>query len=114
MSKLTVLLSLNSLLRRRPYQSPCRRLDPSVIFVTDLNSICDQTPAAQQPIFMTKNGKISLAAIDRQAYERERQHERMVHKIREAKIESRYIKETVSQEQLDDKMGEIFSIRGPK
>ena len=81
---------------------------------TDLNSVCDQASTTQQPIFMTKNGKASLVVIDCQAYERERQHERMVHKIREAEIESRYIKETTSQEQLDAKMGELFSIWGLK
>lgn len=79
---------------------------------TDLNSVCDQAAETQQPIYMTKNGKASLVVMDCRAYDQERQHERMVQKVREAEIEARYLKQSVSQKALDGRMSELFSIWG--
>lgn len=76
---------------------------------TNLNDVCDQAQSTQQPIFMTKNGKPSLMAIDCEAYEAQRKHDRYAMKLREAEIEARYIKEGISQESLDATMSEIFA-----
>lgn len=76
---------------------------------TDLNGICDQAQQSHEPIFMTKNGKARLVVIDCDAYERSRQHERYVMKLREAEIEARYRPEAVTQGQLDTQMEELFS-----
>lgn len=75
---------------------------------TDLNDVCDMARENREPIFMTKNGKASLVVIDCEAYEQQRQHDRFVLKLREAEIEERYHKESVSQEQLDATMQRIF------
>lgn len=79
---------------------------------TELNDVCQQAQETRQPIFMTKNGKASIVVMDCAAYEQERQRERFAHKLREAEIEERYRKETVSQEQLDESMERIFAVWG--
>lgn len=79
---------------------------------TDLAGICDEARETQQPIFMTKNGKASLVVIDCVAYEEQRQHERYVQKLREAEIEEKYRKETISQASLDETMERIFEVWG--
>lgn len=61
---------------------------------------------------MTKNGKASLVVIDCVAYEEQRQHERYVQKLREAEIEEKYRKETISQAPLDETMERIFEVWG--
>ncbi|MCG4825395.1 hypothetical protein L0P34_08090 [Adlercreutzia equolifaciens] len=61
---------------------------------------------------MTKNGKASLVVIDCVAYEEQRQHERYVQKLREAEIEEKYRKETISQASLDETMERIFEVWG--
>ena len=50
-----------------------------------------------------------FATIERQTQGKEQQHERMVQKLRETEAEAKRIKRTVSREQLDVKMGELFS-----
>lgn len=79
---------------------------------TDLNDVCVQARETRQPIFMTKNGKASLVVIDCAAYEEQRQHERYVHKLREAEIEAKYRSETVSQAALDETMERVFAVWG--
>ena len=79
---------------------------------TDLNDVCAQAQETQQPIFMTKNGKASLVVINCDAHEEQRQHERYVQKLREAEIEEKYRKETVSQASLDETMERIFEVWG--
>ena len=76
---------------------------------TDLNGIFEEARETQQPIFMTKNGKASLVLMDCDAYERQRQHDRYVLKLREAEIEARYHPETVSQDELDQRMDTMFA-----
>lgn len=70
---------------------------------TDLNGICDEARETRQPIFMTKNGSVSLVVIDCDVYEGRRQHDRYVMKRREAEIEARYRPEVVSPAQLDER-----------
>lgn len=79
---------------------------------TNLNGICEDARNSQEPIFMTKNGKAALVVIDCEAYERQRQHDRHVLKLREAEIEAAYHSETVSQAQLDSHMADIFATWG--
>lgn len=76
---------------------------------TDLNGVCDQARETQQPIIMTKNGKASLVIMDCDAYERQRQHDRYVLKLREAEIEAQYHPDAVSQAQLDAQIERVFS-----
>lgn len=76
---------------------------------TDLNGVCDQARQTQRPIIMTKNGKASLVVMDCDAYERQRQNDRYVLKLREAEIEAQYHPEAVSQAQLDAQMERVFS-----
>ena len=85
---------------------------PIIDLRTDLNDVCAQAQETQQPIFMTKNGKASLVVIDCVAYEEQRQHERYVQKLREAEIEEKYRKETISQASLDETMERIFEVWG--
>ena len=79
---------------------------------TNLNGICEDARNTQEPIFMTKNGKAALVVIDCEAYERQRQHDRYVLKLREAEIEATYHPEAVSQEQLNAHMADIFKTWG--
>ena len=79
---------------------------------TNLNGICEDARSSQEPIFMTKNGKAALVVIDCEAYERQRQHDRYVLKLRETEIEAAYRPEAVSQEQLDSHMADIFESWG--
>lgn len=60
---------------------------------------------------MTKKGKASLVVVDCDAYERRRQDDRCVMKLREAEIEARYRPETVSQAQLDERSDKVFAMR---
>lgn len=76
---------------------------------TQLNDVCDKAHESQQPIFMTKNGNACLVVMDCEAYERQRQHERYVLKLREAEIEARYKQESVSMEEMDARVGRILS-----
>ena len=69
---------------------------------TDLNDVCAQAQETQQPIVV----------IDCVAYEEQRQHERYVQKLREAEIEEKYRKETISQASLDETMERIFEVWG--
>lgn len=78
----------------------------------DLNGICETARETQQPIFMTKNGKASLVVFDCEAYERQRQHDRYVEKLREAEIEAKYHPQTISDSQVDEHMESIFTLWG--
>lgn len=75
---------------------------------TDLNGICEQAAESQQPIFMTKNGKAALVVIDCEAYERQRQHDRYVMKLREAEIEQQYHPESIPQAEVDRQINRIL------
>lgn len=76
---------------------------------TDLNGICEQASQSQQPIFMTKNGKASLVVIDCEAYERQRQHDRYVLKLREAELEQQYHPETVTRNEVSSHVNSIIA-----
>lgn len=88
---------------------PLPQIRPISDLRTDLNDVCDMARETQEPIFMTKNGKASLVVIDCEAYENQQQHDRYVLKLREAEIEERYHRETVSPDQLDAIMQRTFA-----
>ena len=89
--------------------SPLPLIKPISDLRTNLNEISSVARETQQPIFMTKNGVASLVVMDCEAYEREKEHERAVLKLREAEIEARYRSENVSLKQLDERVNKIIT-----
>lgn len=79
---------------------------------TDLNGVCEDACETQQPIFMTKNGKAALVVMDCEAYERQRQHDRYVMKMREAEIEAQYHPESLALGEVGERMERIFATWG--
>lgn len=79
---------------------------------TDLNGVCEDACETQQPIFMTKNGKATLVVMDCEAYERQRQHDRYVMKMREAEIEAQYHPESLAFGEVGERMERIFATWG--
>ena len=79
---------------------------------TDLNGVCDDACETQQPIFLTKNGKATLVVMDCEAYERQRQHDRYVMKMREAEIEAQYHPESLALGEVGERMERIFATWG--
>lgn len=79
---------------------------------TDLNGVCEDACETQQPIFMTKNGKATLVVMDCEAYERQRQHDRCVMKMREAEIEAQYHPESLALGEVGERMERIFATWG--
>ena len=79
---------------------------------TDLNGVCEDACETQQPIFMTKNGKATLVVMDCEAYERQRQHDRYVMKMREAEIEAQYHPESLALGEVGERLERIFATWG--
>ena len=79
---------------------------------TDLNGVCEDACETQQPIFMTKNGKATLVVMDCEAYERQRQHDRYVMKMREAEIEAQDHPESLALGEVGERMERIFATWG--
>ena len=79
---------------------------------TDLNGVCEDACETQQPIFMTQNGKATLVVMDCEAYERQRQHDRYVMKMREAEIEAQYHPESLALGEVGERMERIFATWG--
>ena len=79
---------------------------------TDLNGVCEDACETQQPIFMTKNGKATLVVMDCEAYERQRQHDRYVMKMREAEIEAQYHPESLALGEVGERMERILATWG--
>ncbi len=79
---------------------------------TDLNGVCEDACETQQPIFLTKNGKAALVVMDCEAYERQRQHDRYVMKMREAEIEAQYHPESLALGEVGERMERIFATWG--
>ncbi len=77
---------------------------------TDLNGVCEEASETQEPVFLTKNGKATLVVMDCQAYERQRQHDRYVMKLREAEIEAQYHPEAVPLSEARVRMEKMFSL----
>ena len=63
---------------------------------TKLNDIETEAHESKRPIVLTRNGASSLVVMSSEAYNDQLRHERAVRKLREAEIEAKYVKDTVS------------------
>ena len=79
---------------------------------TKFNEVCAQASEEQEPIILTKNGLASYVFLDKDAYEAEKQRDRIRMALREAEIEERYRPATVSAEASDTRMEKIFAALG--
>ena len=79
---------------------------------TQLNDVCTQATESQEPVVLTKNGVASYVIMDSAAYETTGRKNRLYLALREAEIEERYRPETVSAEESNAKMREIFELWG--
>lgn len=75
---------------------------------TNLNDVCKQAKETREPLIFTKNGTPSLVVIDSDAYEAQRQRDRMYLALREAEIERQFDSHTLTQEEVDADMKRIF------
>ena len=82
--------------------------DPS----TQLNDVCTQATATQEPVVLTKNGTASYVLMDSAAYETAKRRNRVYLALREAEIEERYRPGVVPAAESDAKMREIFALWG--
>ncbi len=79
---------------------------------THMNDVCSQATETQEPIVLTKNGTAAYVLMDSNAYESMVLHNRLVMALREAEIEEKYHPETLSKEESDTRMKEIFEQMG--
>lgn len=79
---------------------------------TQFNDVCAQATETQEPIILTKNGVPAYVLEDCDAYEAAAQRNRMFLALREAEIEERYRPETLSAEESNARMAEIFKVWG--
>lgn len=75
---------------------------------THLNEIEEIAEQTWQPIVLTRNGKPKLVVMDSQAYNERIQHERIVLKLREAEIEEKYVKRTISLDSVKSRAQQII------
>lgn len=76
---------------------------------TNLNSVCEQARETQEPIICTKNGSPALIVMDSEAYEAQRQRDRLYLAIRESEIEARFDPSLRSQEEVDANLEKLFA-----
>ena len=76
---------------------------------TNLNDVCDQARETGEPLIFTKNGRPSLIVMDSDAYEAQRQRDRIYLALRETEIERRFDPRTLSQEESDAEMKKLFA-----
>lgn len=79
---------------------------------TRLNDVCTQATETQEPVILTKNGTAAYVLMDSDAYDAAERRNRVYLALREAEIEERYRPETLSEQDTDAKMKEIFSLWG--
>ena len=79
---------------------------------TKFNEVCAQASEELEPIVLTKNGAASYLFMDARTYENERQRERVRMALREAEIEERYRPASISAEESDKRMRDIFATWG--
>ncbi|WP_172135323.1 type II toxin-antitoxin system Phd/YefM family antitoxin [Adlercreutzia sp. ZJ473] len=79
---------------------------------TQLNSVCEQATETWKPVVLTKNGAPSYVLMDSAAYEAAERNNRRYLALREAEIEERYRPQSMSKEESDAKMREIFALWG--
>ena len=79
---------------------------------TQLNDVFAQATELQEPIILTKNGVASHVLMDCEAYNAMEQRNRTYLALREAEIEERYSPETLTEQQSNERMREIFALWG--
>ena len=79
---------------------------------TNLNDVCDQARESREPLIFTKNGTPSLVVMDSDAYEEQRQRDRIYLALREAEIEQKFTPGTVSDEDVKAEMKKLFASLG--
>ena len=92
--------------------APLPAIRPITDLRTQLNDVCAQATETREPVVLTKNGAASSVLIDHDAYDEMSQRARTYLALREAEIEERYRPDTLSAEQSDAKMREIFALWG--
>lgn len=92
--------------------APLPIIRPITDLRTQLNDVCTQATATQEPVVLTKNGVASYVLMDSGAYETAERRNRVYLALRETEIEERYRPEAVSAEESNAKMSEIFAIWG--
>ena len=79
---------------------------------TKFNEVCKQATEEQEPIVLTKNGSAAYLLYDIDAYEAKVAESRMRMALREAEIEERYRPDSMSAEESNARMRELFSLWG--
>ena len=92
--------------------APLPIIRPITDLRTQLNDVCTQATATQEPGVLTKNGTASYVLMDSAAYETAERRNRVYLALREAEIEERYRPEAVPAAESDAKMREIFALWG--
>lgn len=92
--------------------SPLPIIRPITDMRTNLNDVCKQATAEQEPIVLTKNGTPAYVLMDADAYEANARQVRTYLALREAEIEEKYRPEALTPEQSDEHMREIFALWG--
>lgn len=92
--------------------APLPIIRPITDLRTQLNDVCTQATATQEPVVLTKNGTASYVLMDSGAYETAERRNRVYLALREAEIEERYRPEAMSATESDAKMREIFALWG--
>ena len=92
--------------------APLPIIRPITDLSTQLNDVCTQATATQEPVVLTKNGTASYVLMDSAAYETAERRNRVYLALREAEIEERYRPEAVPAAESDAKMREIFALWG--
>lgn len=95
-----------------PIAAPLPMIRPITDLRTQLNDVCAQATETQGPIVLTKNGAASYVLLDHNAYDAMNRDARIYLALREAEIEERHRPESVSAEESDAKMREIFALWG--
>ena len=76
---------------------------------THLSEIEATAKETGEPIVLVRNGAPTLLVMDCQAYNRARQQERHLRKLREAEIEAKYVEKTFSADESKARVDEIAS-----
>ena len=74
---------------------------------THLSEIEATAKETGEPIVLVRNGTPTLLVMDCKAYNRARQQERHLRKLREAEIEAKYVAETLSTDESKARIAEI-------
>lgn len=89
---------------------------PIIRPITDMrikfNDVCAQASEEREPILLTKNGTAAYLFMDCETYEAQRQRARIRMALREAEIEEKYRPDTVSAEESDERLRDIFAKMG--